>query len=165
MSRRKTEPARRPGRPTKFDAGRAKTILTYLRAGAYVETAAAAAGISKDTLYNWLRRGARVGEKPTREELALQQFSDAVKMAMAKAELDDLTTIRAASKKNWQAAAWRLERKYPDRWGNRITTRVEFPLDGDSDDDTNDPVERLARLLALQAERAAAAGDTGGAGA
>ena len=156
---------KKPGRPSKFDEQRAKTILTYLRAGAYVETAAAAAGISKDTLYNWLRRGARVGDKPTREDLRLAAFSDAVKQAMAKAELDDLTVIKGAAAKHWQAAAWRLERKYPDRWGNRITTRVEFPLDGEGDEDANDPVERLARLLAEQAARAGETGNPGGAGA
>ena len=34
-------------------------ILLHLRVGAYMETAAACAGIAKDTLYNWLKKGAR----------------------------------------------------------------------------------------------------------
>jgi hypothetical protein len=129
----------------------ADKLLGFIRAGAYLETAAAAAGISKDTLYAWLREGAR-GKTP---ELAA--FSDAVEKAAAEAELRDLLTIgkaaaggevlrdvtitrpdgttqreRQLAPPQWQAAAWRLERKFPDRYGvaRRIRAEVERELEG-----------------------------------
>jgi hypothetical protein len=43
---------------------------------------------------------------------------DAIKKASAEAEAKDLARIAAAADAGqWTAAAWRLERKYPQRWG------------------------------------------------
>jgi len=103
-------------RPTKLTSKLQEQIVSYLRAGAYVETAAAAAGIAKDTLYAWLRRGA-AGEEP------FARFAAAVEEAQAKSELRDLAIIGKAAETEWTAAAWRLERKYPDRYGRRA--RIE----------------------------------------
>lgn len=103
-------------RPTKLTPKLQEQIVSYLRAGAYVETAAAAAGIAKDTLYAWLRRGA-AGEEP------FARFAAAVEEAQAKSELRDLAIIGKAAETEWTAAAWRLERKYPDRYGRRA--RIE----------------------------------------
>lgn len=97
-------------------------IVEALRAGNYIETASAYAGISKQTLYNWLRKGARASSGKYKE------FSDAVIQAEAEADVRDVATIAQHSKLNWQASAWRLERKRPDLWGKK--ERVE--LSGDS---------------------------------
>lgn len=106
------------GRPTKLTPEVTEKFLTALKAGSYIETAAAYAGIHKDTLYEWLKKGSRdQAEGHSRTSAAL--FSDAVGKAMADCEMVDLATIRKASKMNWQAAAWRLERRFPDRWGRR----------------------------------------------
>lgn len=45
------KPKAKPGRKTKLTPERQTKILNAIRAGAYVETAAAAAGINKVTLY------------------------------------------------------------------------------------------------------------------
>src|SRR5690606_31176789 len=81
--------------------------------GAYIETAAAYAGINKSTLYDWMKRGARAKSGKYKE------FSNAIEKALAESEMRDLAVIAKASQENWQAAAWRLERKFPDRWGRR----------------------------------------------
>ena len=88
-------------------------IVIALRAGNYLETAAAYVGVSKQTLFNWLRRGARGQER------ICVEFLDSVKKAQAESEIRDIATIITASKTSWQAAAWRLERKHPDRWGRK----------------------------------------------
>ena len=88
-------------------------IVAALKAGAYIETAAAFAGISRDTLYRWLKLGAR---KPG---TAYSRFADAVALALAESEIRDLAIIGEAAKTQWQAAAWRLERRNPARWGRR----------------------------------------------
>jgi transposase len=93
-------------------------ILLHLRVGAYMETAAACAGIAKDTLYAWLKKGAR-GEKPYAE------FAEKVHKAVAESESRDLATVLKASQKNWTAAAWRLERRFPERYGRNDRVKVE----------------------------------------
>lgn len=103
-------------------------IVSAIRLGNYMETAAAYAGINKDTLYNWLRRGQREKEKKAKDEAyeipryerQFVRFSDAVEKALAEAEMRDVMVIYEAAKEQWQAAAWRLERKFPDRWGKRL---------------------------------------------
>ncbi|MCS1351159.1 hypothetical protein [Mechercharimyces sp. CAU 1602] len=100
-------------RPTKLTPDVQQKILDAIRLGNYLETAAAYAGISKSTLYDWLRRGER--EKSGR----YKEFSDAVEKHLAEVEVRDLAVITRAAQENWRAAAWRLERKFPDRWGYR----------------------------------------------
>lgn len=87
------------------------------------ETAASYAGINKTTFYAWLRRGAR-------ESRGLYHaFSEAVEKAHADSETRDVGLIaKAAADGVWQAAAWRLERKFPDRWGRR--DRIDATVKG-----------------------------------
>lgn len=107
--------AKRMGRPPKFNEEAANRIVIAVRGGNYMETAAALAGISKDTLYAWLRTGAR------QKSGQLRDFSDAVKKALGEAEATDLALIQKAAKDGaWQAAAWRLERRFRDKWGKSI---------------------------------------------
>jgi len=101
------------GRPEKLNPTIQGIIISRLRAGNYLEIAAASAGIAKSTLHAWLRQGARSESGPYRE------FSDAVKRAQAEAEVDAVDLISKAANRNWQAAAWRLERKFPARWGRK----------------------------------------------
>lgn len=100
--------------------------------GAYIETAAQAAGISKDTFYRWLKTGKQVrdwinesaeGQEPdiTPHQAACAEFSDAVQRAIAESELNDIEVINGAAEGGaWQAAAWKLERKHHQRWGRKV---------------------------------------------
>lgn len=118
-------------------------LASTIRGGAYVETAAAFCGISKDTFYRWLR----MAESDQATELLLK-LSDAVKKAMAEAELRDLLVIdRAAQEGVWQAAAWRLERKYHDRWGRREKLQLEHTLPNKRPTEEMERGERLKRIL------------------
>lgn len=98
-----------------------ESIALPIRHGAYVETAVALAGVSRDTFYRWLKQGnGESGDKLTR------LLSDTVKKAMAEAEVRDIAVIdRAAQEGEWTAAAWRLERKFPDRWGRQARVHLE----------------------------------------
>ena len=112
--RRKTtaKTKRPPGRPSKLSKELTENLLNFIRAGAFVETAVNASGISKDTLYAWLKRGKRESKGAYRE------FSDAFQKASAEFEVGGILKIRAAAKdpKGWFAMAWLLERRFPDRW-------------------------------------------------
>lgn len=101
------------GRPSKLTPELQERIVQAIRAGNYIETAAAYAGIAKSTLYDWLKRGARAKTGKYRA------FSDAVQRALAEAEVRDVAIIGKAAQEQWQAAAWRLERKFPERWGRK----------------------------------------------
>ena len=111
------------GRPTKLTPPVQQKICEAIRAGNYMETAAAYAGIEKTTLYDWLRRGAR------EKRGIYHEFGKAVEKALADAETRDVALIaKAAADGQWQASAWRLERRYPDRWGRR--ERVDAVVKG-----------------------------------
>jgi len=131
-------------RPTKLTPELQTQIVAYITAGAYIETAAAAAGVVKNTLYDWLKRG-KTGEEP------FAAFSDAVERAMGQADMRDLAVIdKAAQANQWQAAAWKLERKHPDKWGR---TRVEVTgADGKPIEHTNVTAETLALYAAEAAD-------------
>lgn len=131
-------------------------IIGYLRAGAYIETAAAAAGISKQTLYNWLRRAADEDEKDPR----FAAFAAAVEESQALAEVRDIALIGKAAETQWQAAAWRLERKSPERWGRK--DRVELSgKNGGAIEHRVSTDDLFARIEALAAESAGVAAADG----
>lgn len=108
-----TNQPKKMGQPTKYTTELADSIIAFIRGGAYIETASVAAGINKSTLYDWLKRS-RKGDTP------YAGFHDRVEKALAEAELADWGTIgKAARDGAWQAAAWRLERKFPDKYGRK----------------------------------------------
>lgn len=100
-------------------------VVSYVRAGNYMETAAAASGIGKTALYEWLKRGRkerdRVAKDPKlrvrKSEALFVTFSEKMEEATAQAETRDVLLIAQAAKEDWKAAAWRLERKYPGKYG------------------------------------------------
>ena len=117
------------GRPTKINEAMIDQIAEAVRRGNYMETAAAYAGISKPTLYDWLKRGAKEKQRVEsntknrirESERLFVEFSNAIKTALADAEMRDVGVITNAATVEgvWQASAWRLERKFPDRWGRK----------------------------------------------
>ena len=100
------------GRPSVFTPETREKILSALRAGNYRVAACKFAGISDETLRDWINRGKR-------GEPAYLEFLEQVKQAEAQAEASLVATIRKAAGDHWQAAAWLLERKYVTRWGRR----------------------------------------------
>ncbi len=131
------------GRPSKLTPEIQEAIVRLVAAGNYPETAAKAAGITGRTFYYWMARGrkARGGE--------FLQFFRAIKKATAEAEIRELSIIKQAVEGgqvvkrtsrtlkdgtvivterftvgDWRAAAWRLERRFPMRWGLRAQRQL-----------------------------------------
>lgn len=120
-----------------------ETIVGALRAGNYLETAAALVGIHHDTLREWVKKGRRGDPR-------YEAFSAAVSQAIASAEARDLAVIGKAAGEHWQAAAWRLERRFNDRWGRKndvslsgkngappVKMELIIDLDGTATDNAN----------------------------
>jgi transposase len=132
-------------------------IVTALRQGSYQVVAAQKAGIGRRTLVRWMQRGEM--EEARREEgfpadpdeEKYLQFKKDVEIARAQAEVDAVKCVSDAGRiGTWQAAAWYLERSFPQRWGK--TREVEEVTD---DAEQADPDEALQKLL----ERLNAVGD------
>jgi hypothetical protein len=138
-------------RPTKLTKELQDEIVKYLRLGNYVETVCAMVGINKTTFYDWMKQGARAERKSNK----MAKFSNAVKQAMSTAEITDLAIIQQAAKKQWQAAAWRLERRHPKKWGRKdFIGEAEIPVEAEEDttgmnlrDLALDDLERIEEII------------------
>lgn len=102
--------ANEAGRPTKLTDEMQERICENIRRGLGYREAAVAAGISERTFYNWKSRG-----ENAKSGIHLQ-FLQALQEAEAIAELVLLEIIQNATKKDWRAATWILERRHPRRW-------------------------------------------------
>jgi transposase len=107
-------------------------LLAVLRTGAHVETACAAAGIGRSTIYEWLRRGDPEGTAPANAQF--RDFAEAVERARGEGEALRTARIVAAAVYDWHAAAWLLERGNPEKWG-KPGRRVVDRATADPDDD------------------------------
>lgn len=124
-------------------------ICNNLRLGHYIETAVVMAGVSKTQFYEWIK----LSHERKKSKNKFIQLRSAVEKAMAEAETRDLLVIDKCANgreakflrdddgnlvlsdrgnpilserelyPDWNAAAWRLERKYPKRWGK--TDKIE----------------------------------------
>ena len=108
-------------RTTKLTPEIQDKIVQALLLGNYQETAALYAGIAEATFYGWMERG--------RNEPGsiYSEFLEAVEKAKASAEVKDVALIDRASQTSWQAAAWKLERKFPHKWGRMVRAEVSGP--------------------------------------
>ncbi|MHA2264310.1 MAG: helix-turn-helix domain-containing protein [Candidatus Thorarchaeota archaeon] len=85
-------------------------VVEYIQEGNYDKVAAQAVGITRATFYRWIRLGRKEQSGPHYE------FYLAVEKAKALGEVALLQTIKRASARTWQAAAWILERSRPERY-------------------------------------------------
>jgi len=105
------------GCPTKRTPEARAKILEAIRLGSTYELAANYAGMSYQTFNEWVK-----------DDL---EFSDAVKEAEGEAALKWLKKIEsAANQGNWFAAAWKLERRYPNQYGKTVSQTELTGKDG-----------------------------------
>ena len=111
----------KPGRKTKLDEKRLKKVVEGITAGLPYDTACALAGITYQTFLNWMRAGEAAGSGKFFE------FFEEVKKAEAIAESVHIKNIKDAGKSGiWQADAWMLERRYPEKWGKKEQVKQEI---------------------------------------
>ncbi len=103
-----------PGhRAPKRTPAHAKRLLDALRMGATDGLACAYAGISVDTLARWRAADA--------------EFAEALTRARGELAIGLLAKIEAAAAHDWRAAAWKLERRYPEEYGRQIVQHQGDP--------------------------------------
>lgn len=98
--------ANRPGRKSKRTPTMQDKLSHALRLGASRRLACQYAGISEDTFARYLVDA---------------DFADMVNKAEGSGAIQWLNKIeKAANDGNWQAAAWKLERRYPHEYGRQV---------------------------------------------
>jgi hypothetical protein len=155
------QPKAKMGRPTVLTPALAKAIVEAVRVGCYIEDAAEAQGVSRAVVYHWLEQG-RLGASQAHID-----FLDTVTRARAADTIDSMATIATASKLEsgaleWKAAAWKLERKHPAKFGPKVRITVVEELSGF--------LEELARVIPAEwyekvlevAARRSGSGEAGG---
>lgn len=106
------------GRPSKYTPETVAVILEALGKGATHELACQAGGISHQTFAEWMR--------------LYPEFLDGIKRVEAEAAQRWLAFIEASAPKEWQAAAWLLERRYHQSYSRRTmdkTVQVQITAD------------------------------------
>lgn len=110
-----------------IDEGIRSRLLQAIRLGSYIEHACFYAGIDSSTFRKWR-------QKAEQEIEPYKSFWKEVQLAESEAIMRRLARIeKTAEEGNWQADAWVLERKYPDKFGRRDRINVNL--------DPNKPVE------------------------
>lgn len=123
------------GTPLKVHVTAAERVIEALERGNYLETAAAMAGVHKDTVYEWLKVGAKAWStglplsRMRAHDRRCAEFSDGVAQAQAMAEGNDVDRLHAlANGEDASVAArvlmWRLERRFAKRWGQKGSLEV-----------------------------------------
>lgn len=116
--------ANKSGRPPGVTKEKTVAVCKSIASGSFIETAVVAAGVPKSTFYRWLRH-AREDEEAGKRISPYLTFSRNVQRALAKTEMVYLEIIKDAAKVHWPAAAWMLERRFPERWAKpRSTARA-----------------------------------------
>lgn len=129
-------------------------LLLALDTGHYLDRAARLAGLSRQTVYNWLQHGedARskiaLGEELTDREKSYLEIADGIIQAKESAAHRALSAVMdAATNGTWQAAAWYLERTDSEHYGR--TTQVVGKDNGPIKlDITVEDVEALLQQIA-----------------
>lgn len=101
-------------RPTKLTKDVQKRIVQAIKLGSTYKLAAQYGGITYKTFNEWMKLG------EDSEEGDFSEFCDAIKKAEGEAVTKWLRTIEHASADSWQAAAWKLERRYPQDYGRTV---------------------------------------------
>ena len=100
-------------RPTKLTPDVQELIVVGINAGLTFRLSCGLAGVNPATFYRWLEKG------ETAKSGAFREFCDTVSRAKADSALRLVSQIMLQAPTDWRAAAFLLERRFPDDYGKR----------------------------------------------
>lgn len=146
------------GRPSKLTATVKQTLLSAIATGCHIDSACAFAGVDYNTVREWIQRGE--GTHPTRSTTKeYADFAEEITRAIAQAEVTLVKRVNDATKDDWRAATWMLERRHPERWAN--TQRIQLEVAKELER-TLDQLERTLPAVIFDQVLAAIANADGG---
>ena len=94
-------------------------FCTYIENGMTAKDSCNLCSINEATFYRWLHEAEAVDEfgRPIPKYVRQRELKDAVEKAKASFKAYHVQAIIKASKRNWTASAWLLERRYPEEYG------------------------------------------------
>jgi len=112
------------GRPSRiFETERIEEFLQLIQDGVDFNIAADSARLARSTLFDWLKRGREIQgrddelSKLSSKDIAYLDFLERFMRARVTPEIKAVETIsKSVENGSWRAAAWILERRFPDRW-------------------------------------------------
>lgn len=112
------------GRKPKLTPELLERAVKLKKGGANNRDICAAVGIHESTFYAWVN-------EPKGQ--AQREFSEAIKKAEADYKNALLAIIaRDAQERDWKAAAWLLERKYPEEYSRRDRVQADVTTKGET---------------------------------
>lgn len=127
-----TERKNKGGRPSKATEETMNKILDGIKAGMSYEGACGVARVSWVTFDKW-RKAGEAGESEK-----FIGFLRELRYAEAIAEAEMLKKLKEDPDTKW--VAWRLERRFPDRWGRVNQNKVELTGSG------GDPIQVISNM-------------------
>lgn len=128
MAKKKTTTKKKPGpkAPSKYTEDNRKRIKELLELGLNYKDVCLAIGISEETFSEWRKK--------------YPEFSELVDVANAKVKEIALKSLRVGEMRDWKAAAWRLERRWPDEYKEKKEVELTKPslVDDMFDDDESE---------------------------
>jgi transposase len=121
-------------RPEKITLEMIEEICEYIAQGYSFATSAKLAGISASTFFRWKAEGQSESASDLHRAFELQ-----VREATAFSESEALQIIRSSAliDNNWKAAAWFLERRFPETYKRTQINRDENELRDKGDGEAN----------------------------
>ncbi len=116
-------------RPSKLTPEVQRKLVALTKAGIFLTASAEYVGVTRPTIYSWLRRGEAEedrrydGAEPNEDKEPFVEFAQAIRQARAHANIVDMNVIRVAAQTDpyW---AWRFYKlRNPERF--RTDPRVE----------------------------------------
>lgn len=107
------------GRPSKFTRDRVQRILDALAQGNHRRHAATAGGVCESVFMEWMARGREAA--PGDEAYA--DFAESVEEAEAAFAATQMRHVTKAAPKDWKAAAFLLERRFPADFGKAVAVK------------------------------------------
>lgn len=131
-------------RPTKLTKQLTRTVCEHIESGMSIAGACALAGIGESTYHEWVSRGVA-------GDAGFVEFAEQTARARARVEMRLLESVEWAAgervrrralgggenfeideyiERDWKAAAWLLERKFPGEYGSRSKVEHSGPGGG-----------------------------------
>ena len=156
------------GRPTALTPQVLEDVRRLLPTCLYIETVADFISLDRSTVRKWLKRGAKEHQRLSRNKRAKARQAEALymelfltyKKALAEGLIYDLGIIKKAAADQvvtnesgvtvavrpgqWQAAAWRAERRFPGQWGRKDTVVMSDVSQRELDAEIERELARLA---------------------
>ena len=115
------------GQPTKYNPEILQKTKELIELGMNYQDVCDSIGISRETFSQWQKK--------------YPEYSDSVRIANSKVKEIALKSIRVGEMRDWKAAAWRLERRFPEEYREKkeieITEKPRLVLDV-FEDENND---------------------------